>query len=163
MLTKLDAARPWAVAAFRIVVGFLFFCHGASTLFGWFVTPHGGGTAEIGAWPGWYAGVIEFVAGLAIMLGIGTRLAAFLGSGTMAVAYFWMHQDAGLLPIQNDGVAVTLYCWSLLLLVFLGPGRAALSSLLTGTTDDPRAPARPAEPEPAPLPETTPLQAVAPN
>lgn len=129
MLTNLQRAQPWMIAAFRIVVGFLFFSHGASTLFGWFIAPYGGQTAEIGAWPSWWAGIIEFVAGLAIMIGFGTRFAAFLGAGTMAVAYFWKHQGDGLLPIQNDGDTVVLLCWSLLLLVFLGPGRLALASV----------------------------------
>lgn len=134
MLTNLNRAQPWMIAAFRIVVGFLFFCHGASTLFAWFVAPYGGQTAAIGAWPSWWAGIIEFIGGLAIMLGIGTRTAAFLGSGTMAVAYFWKHQGDGLLPIQNDGDTVVLLCWALLLLVFLGPGRLALASALSRTS-----------------------------
>ncbi|MFC3242870.1 DoxX family protein [Gordonia humi] len=118
------------LAAFRIVVGFLFFCHGASTLFGWFLTSHGGETAQIGAWPSWYAGVIEFVGGLLVMVGWGTRTAALLGAGSMAVAYFWKHQGDGLLPVQNDGESATLFCWALLLLVFLGPGRFALESVV---------------------------------
>ncbi|MEZ5213021.1 DoxX family protein [Gordonia sp. (in: high G+C Gram-positive bacteria)] len=134
MLTILNRVQPSVLAAFRVVVGFLFFCHGASTLFGWFVTPYGGRTADIGAWPSWWAALIEFVAGAAIVLGLGTRAAAFLGSGAMAVAYFWMHQGDGLLPIQNDGDSAALFCWALLLLVFFGPGRLALSSVLGGTT-----------------------------
>ncbi|MFT3660169.1 MAG: DoxX family protein [Gordonia sp. (in: high G+C Gram-positive bacteria)] len=135
MLPFLNRAQPWVITAFRIVVGFLFFCHGASTLFAWFKEPYGGGTAEIGAWPSWWAGIIEFVGGLAIMLGIGTRIAAFIGSGAMAVAYFWMHTD-GLLPIQNDGDSAALFCWALFLLVFIGPGRLALSSLISDRNDD---------------------------
>ncbi len=47
----------------------------------------------------------------------------------MAVAYFWKHQPDGLLPIQNEGDSVVLFCWSLLLLVFIGPGAAALDNL----------------------------------
>ncbi|GAC57927.1 hypothetical protein GOHSU_27_00630 [Gordonia hirsuta DSM 44140 = NBRC 16056] len=129
MLTYLDRAAPWALGIFRIVLGFLFFSHGVSTLFGWFTGPYGGAAAEFGAWPSWWAGAIEFVAGALIMLGAGTRSAAFLGSGAMAVAYFWMHQDQGLLPIQNGGESAALFCWALLLLVFLGPGRPALSSV----------------------------------
>ena len=118
------------LGVFRIVVGFLFFCHGASSIFGWFVLPYGGGTAEFGAWPSWYAGLIQLVGGLLVMLGWGTRTAAFLGSGAMAVAYFWKHQGDGLLPIQNDGDTPALLAWALVLLVFLGPGRFALESVL---------------------------------
>ena len=143
MLTKLpealDRLAPWALAAFRVVVGFLFFCHGASTLFAWFAEPHGGSTAAFGAWPSWWAGAIEVVGGALIILGWGTRTAAFLGSGAMAVAYFWKHQGNGLLPLQNDGDSAALFCWALLLLVFTGPGALALSSLTKSrrTTEEP--------------------------
>lgn len=113
-----------------MVVGFLFFCHGTSTLFAWPVAPYSGQTAAFGAWPSWWAGAIQFVGGLLIMLGVGTRIAAFIGSGSMAVAYFWKHQGDGLLPIQNDGDSAALFCWALLLLVFIGPGRLALDRYL---------------------------------
>lgn len=123
MLTSLDKASPWAISVFRVVVGFLFFCHGTSTLFAWPVAPYSGQTADFGA--------IHFVGGLLIMLGVGTRIAAFIGSGSMAVAYFWKHQGDGLLPIQNDGDSAALFCWALLLLVFIGPGRLALDRYLS--------------------------------
>ncbi|MGW0037863.1 DoxX family protein [Gordonia sp. NPDC003376] len=129
MLTSLEKVAPWAVGIFRIVVGFLFFCHGTSTLMAWPVAPYSGQTADIGAWPSWWAGAIQLVGGLLIMLGIGTRVAALIGSGSMAVAYFWKHQGDGLLPIQNDGDSAALFCWALLLLVFIGSGRLALGSL----------------------------------
>lgn len=77
------------------------------------------------------AGAIQFVGGLLIMLGVGTRIAAFIGSGSMAVAYFWKHQGDGLLAIQNDGDSAALFCWALLLLVFIGPGRLALDRYLS--------------------------------
>lgn len=131
MLTSLDKASPWAISVFRVVVGFLFFCHGTSTLFAWPVAPYSGQTADFGAWPSWWAGAIHFVGGLLIMLGVGTRIAAFIGSGSMAVAYFWKHQGDGLLPIQNDGDSAALFCWALLLLVFIGPGRLALDRYLS--------------------------------
>lgn len=130
MLTYLNRFAPWALGLFRIVVGFLFFCHGTSTLLAWPTAPYGGVTPPIGAWPSWWAGAIELVAGALVILGLGTRIAAFIGSGTMAVAYFWMHQGDGVLPIQNDGDSAALFCWALLLLVFTGPGRPALDSLV---------------------------------
>lgn len=130
MLTSLDRAAPWALGVFRIVVGFLFLCHGTSTLFGWPLPPYSGATAELGAWPSWWVAMIELIGGVAIMLGIGTRLAAFIGSGAMAVAYFWKHQGDGLFPIENEGESAALFCWSLLLLVFFGPGRPAFGTAL---------------------------------
>lgn len=115
----------------RIVVGFLFALHGAATLFG--VPPaRGGVTAVFLSWPSWWAGIIELVGGVAVMLGIGTRPAAVICSGTMAYAYFVVHQSQGLFPLQNGGEAAVLFCWMFLLIAALGPGRYALGPLLSG-------------------------------
>ncbi|MDA2890584.1 DoxX family protein [Mycolicibacterium sp. BiH015] len=112
---------------FRVVVGFLFTVHGTVKIFG--VPADAGAVAEFGAWPLWWAGLIELVAGLLVMSGLFTRAAAFVASGTMAVAYFWMHQPEGLLPIQNDGETAALYSFAFLLLVFTGGGAWALDNL----------------------------------
>ncbi|NLU84363.1 DoxX family protein [Rhodococcus sp. HNM0569] len=140
MSETLNRVSPRMIAVFRVVVGFLFFCHGASTLFAWPVAPYGGATASVGQWPSWWAGAIELVVGVLLVVGLGTRAAAFVGSGAMAVAYFWKPQPDGLLPIQNEGDSSALFCWSLLLLVFLGPGRLALATVVR--------PSRPAVGEP---------------
>lgn len=121
-----DSASGHAVAAYRIVVGFLFLCHGTTSLWAWPAEPYGGHTAELGAWPGWWGAVIQVVCGVALVLGLGTRLAAFLGSGSMAYAYFWGHQGDGTLPIQNDGEPAALFCWAMFVLVFIGGGAFSL-------------------------------------
>ncbi|WP_443056421.1 DoxX family protein [Streptomyces sp. MUM 178J] len=130
--TRLDQARPYALGAFRIVVGLLFACHGAASLFGILGGMGGSGaTVPAGAWPGWYAAVIQLVGGGLVLLGLGTRSAAFIASGSMAYAYFSVHQPEGLFPLQNGGEASALFCWALLLLVFTGPGALALDRVLT--------------------------------
>lgn len=113
---------------FRVVAGLLFTLHGTVKLFGW--PPGAGSTAQFGAWPSWWAGLIEMVAGLLVMSGLFTRAAAFIASGTMAVAYFWRHQPDGLLPIQNGGESAALYCFAFLLLALAGGGAWALDDLL---------------------------------
>ncbi|WP_260607029.1 DoxX family protein [Streptomyces sp. WAC08241] len=125
----MDQARPYALGLFRIVVGLLFLCHGAASLFGVLGGAHGGGTVEAGTWPGWYAAVIQFVAGGLVLLGLGTRSAAFLASGSMAYAYFNVHQPEALFPLQNGGETSALFCWAFFLLVFTGPGALALDGL----------------------------------
>ncbi|MET9599087.1 DoxX family protein [Streptomyces sp. NPDC006459] len=130
MTERLNAARPYALGLFRIVTGLLFACHGAASLFGVLGGAHGGGTVPVGAWPGWYAAVIQLVAGALVLLGAGTRSAAFIASGSMAYAYFTAHQPDALFPIQNSGESSALYCWTFLLLVFTGPGAYALDRLL---------------------------------
>ena len=109
-------------AALRIVAGFLFACHGAQKIFGAFGGPGGsGGAAETFSLI-WVAGVIELVGGSLIALGVRTRLAAFVCSGQMAVAYFMAHQPGGLLPIQNKGELAVLYCFAFLFLATNGGG-----------------------------------------
>ncbi|MCP9212594.1 DoxX family protein [Streptomyces cucumeris] len=126
----LDSARPYVLSLFRIVVGLLFFCHGAASLLGWFGGLMGTGkTVDAGTWPGWYAAVIQLVGGGLVMLGLGTRSAAFIASGSMAYAYFVEHQPEKLWPIQNGGESSAMFCWALLLLVFTGPGPLALERL----------------------------------
>ncbi|WP_405496853.1 DoxX family protein [Streptomyces sp. NBC_00096] len=128
--TPLTAAQPYALGLFRIVTGLLFTCHGAASLFGVLGGAHGGGTVPAGTWPGWYAAVIQLVAGLLVLFGLGSRSAAFIASGSMAYAYFSAHQPHALWPIQNNGEPSVMFCWAFLLLVFTGPGALALDGLL---------------------------------
>jgi putative oxidoreductase len=108
---------------FRAVVGLLFALHGASTVFGVFGGNRGSGhAAPMGSWPGWYAGVIELVCGLLVLIGLLTAPAAILASGTMAYAYFTVHQPQALLPLQNGGDAPALFCWTFLAIAVVGAG-----------------------------------------
>lgn len=118
----LDRAQPYALSLFRIVVGLLFTCHGVASLFGVLGRPE----LSAGEWPGWYAAAIQLVGGVLVLLGLVTRPAALIGSGSMAFAYFDVHQKHALLPIQNGGEAAVFFCWALLLIVFAGPGALAL-------------------------------------
>ncbi|MFJ6048605.1 DoxX family protein [Streptomyces sp. NPDC092307] len=137
MNARLDHARPYAVGLFRIVTGLLFASHGAASLFGVLGGAHGGGTVAAGTWPGWYAAAIQLVAGALILLGLGTRAAAFVASGSMAYAYFTVHQPGALWPLQNGGEASAMFCWAFLLLVFTGPGALALDGLFTSRSTAP--------------------------
>ncbi|GAA4795202.1 DoxX family protein [Streptomyces ziwulingensis] len=134
MTGRLDSAQPYAVALFRTVVGLLFACHGAASLFGVLggAAGTGGGTVDAGAWPNWYAAVIQLVGGVLVMLGLGTRVAALVSSGSMAYAYFKMHQPGALWPMENGGEASAMFCWAFLLLVFTGSGAFGLDRLLAG-------------------------------
>ena len=102
-----------------------------------------GGTVAAGTWPGWYAAVIQLVGGGLVMIGLGTRYAAFIASGSMAYAYFKVHQPQALFPIENSGEGAAMYCWAMFLLIFTGSGAFGLDRLLTkrsaaagGTTAD---------------------------
>ncbi|CAL9432468.1 DoxX family protein [Streptomyces sp. enrichment culture] len=132
MTERLDTAQPYVIGLFRIVVGLLFACHGAASLFGVLggASGTGGGTIPAGTWPGWYAAVIQLVCGGLVMLGLGTRAAAFLASGSMAYAYFDVHQGMALWPLQNGGEASAMFCWAFFLLVFTGSGAFGLDRVL---------------------------------
>jgi len=126
--SRLEAVAPIVLSVFRIVVGFLFACHGSAILFGWPLAMPGG-TPAIGTWPDWYAGVIELLVGLLVGTGLATRMAALIGSGEMAFAYFTVHQPTAPLPIANNGELSVLFCFSFFLLIFTGGGIIALDSL----------------------------------
>jgi putative oxidoreductase len=124
------AAPLWSL--FRIVVGLLFLCHGLASVFGVLGGNRGSGQAiEPGTWPNWYAGVIQLVCGALVLAGLATRPAAVLASGSMAYAYFVVHQPEGVLPIQNGGVTPALYAWCFLTIAVLGAGPWSLDALIT--------------------------------
>ncbi|MFZ3557325.1 DoxX family protein [Streptomyces sp. BH055] len=133
MTGRLNSAQPYALGLFRIVIGLLFTCHGASSLFGVLGGAMGnGGTVPTGTWPGWYAAVIQLVGGALVLLGLGTRFAAFVAAGSMAYAYFKVHQPEALWPLQNGGEPSVMFCWAMLLLVFTGSGALGLDRLFAG-------------------------------
>jgi len=119
-----------ALSLLRIVVGFLFFCHGAQKLLGWFAEP--GGQRMSLAFPQlpWFAGVLELVGGVLILLGLLTRPVAFLLSGEMAVAYFMAHAPHSPFPIVNHGELAALYSFVFLFFAAHGGGPHGIDGLL---------------------------------
>jgi putative oxidoreductase len=125
LTTRFESQSSTVLGIFRIVVGFLYAIHGTVHLFSWPIAP-GGGPVPVGSWPIWWAGLIELIVGLLVMIGLFTRPAALLGSGAMAYAYFTVHQPKALWPIDNGGELAVLYCFALLLLAFTGAGAFAV-------------------------------------
>ena len=122
MKAQLGRHSDTIYALLRIVAGFLFACHGAQKVLGLF----GGPPPEAPAFVVWAAGGIELVAGVLIMVGLLTSWAAFLSSGTMAVAYFLAHQKQGLLPIENHGELAAIYAFVFLYIAARGSGPLAV-------------------------------------
>ena len=85
--------------------------------------------------PGGAAGLIELVGGILITLGLFTRLAAFILSGTMAVAYFYAHAPRGFYPILNQGELAVLYSFVFLYLAAAGAGPWSLDRRMRRETD----------------------------
>jgi len=112
---------------FRILVGLMFFAHGAQKLFGWF----GGQPQAIASLMG-VAGVIEVVGGMLIALGLFTRPAALLSAAQMIVAFVKVHLPMGLIPIMNKGELSLLYFAAFLILLVYGNGIWSLEKTLFG-------------------------------
>lgn len=129
---RLGRHAPTALSVFRCVYGLLFAAYGSRSLFDFPVASPV--RIEFGSWPGWYAGLIEVIAGLLIASGLCTRAVAFVASGQMAVAYFWIHQPQALWPVAdppagNGGALAILFCFAFLLLVFTGGGSYSIDAL----------------------------------
>ncbi|MFF1280415.1 DoxX family protein [Streptomyces sp. NPDC058299] len=111
------------------MTGFLFACHGVASLFGVPGGAHGGGTVPAMQWPAWWAAAIEPAGGVLVCLGLFTRGAAVVCSGSMAYAYFGVHRSHALFPIGNGDEPAVLFCWSFLLIACPGAGACAVDVL----------------------------------
>ena len=127
MEATLNRNAPLMLGILRIMTGLLFLAHG-SQKFLYFPAGERAGFGWTFSHPAAYAGIIELVGGLLIALGLFTRPAAFVASGTMAVAYFMGHAPQGFWPVNNMGDAAILYAFVFLYFVFAGPGRLSLDS-----------------------------------
>ncbi|WP_020390850.1 DoxX family protein [Kribbella catacumbae] len=122
--------REPVFAVFRVVVGVLFALHGLTSLTGVLGGVRGTGAAvEVGLWPGWWAALIQFVGGVLVAVGLGTRGAALVCSGSMAYAYFVVHQPDALVPTANGGELAALFCWTFFLIAVAGPTRWSVDTL----------------------------------
>jgi putative oxidoreductase len=118
-----------AYTVLRVVSGFLFSVHGMQKLFGWFGAQ---GQPPVGSQV-WIGGVIELACGLLIALGLLTRPAAFIASGTMAVAYFQFHwklatANFAWMPVVNKGELAVVYCFLFLFIAARGAGPSSLDA-----------------------------------
>ena len=134
----LSTNAGWGALALRVPVGIIFAAHGAQKLFGWFggygLEGTGGWMDSIGLSPGvvmaFLAGAAEFFGGIALVLGLLTRPAAFALSIAMLVAIFAVHIQNGLFMSNNGyefGLALLAASVSLL---FSGAGKASVDSML---------------------------------
>jgi putative oxidoreductase len=134
-LTNLSLWSPRVLSILRIMTALLFLAHATTKFFGF-------PTAMPGPLPGIIiaAGVIELVTGVLLTLGLFTRPAAFLASGTMAAAYFMAHAPQSFWPIVNQGEAAIMFCFIFFYLVFAGPGPWSLDARVRGHRDGTAAP-----------------------
>ena len=126
---RVSSYSPVMLSILRIMTGLLFLEHGTQK-FLHFPPGKAAGFGWTFSQPGAYAGIVELIAGALIALGLFTRPAAFLASGTMAVAYFIGHATKGFWPVNNMGDAAILYCFVFLYFVFAGPGPISVDAAM---------------------------------
>jgi putative oxidoreductase len=120
MNETLAAWTPRALSVLRIIMGLMIIQHGMAKIVGF---PAVASFADlkplslIGA-----AGLIELIGGALLILGLQTRLAAFIISGEMAFAYFIAHAPKSFYPLINGGSLAIMFCFTCLLLSTAGPG-----------------------------------------
>ncbi len=120
-------------ALLRIMAGLLFLQHGLQKLTSMFGGPFASNPLL------YAAGGIELIGGALIALGLFAGYAAFICSGTMAVAYF-MHafgvgdflNNPSFFPIVNGGELAALYCFVFLLVAAKGSGIWSVDVLRAG-------------------------------
>ena len=124
MQKALGRFAPYFYVLLRVIAGLAFAQHGAQKLFGVL-----GGSAVALASQRGLAGIIEFVGGIMIALGLFTSPVAFLASGEMAWAYFQSHAPRGFWPIQNGGELAVLYCFIFLYVAAVGSGKLSIDAI----------------------------------
>lgn len=132
MTQFLEKLNPFALLLVRVVVGYLFFLHGTAKFFEFPLSMTGGnGGVPLFSLFG-FAGVIEIIGGVLVILGLGTRFVALILAGQMAFGYFFIHATAQtlLLPMLNEGELAVLYSVTFLLFVFTGAGKFSLDHKL---------------------------------
>jgi putative oxidoreductase len=112
---------PIMLSVLRIVAGLLFLEHGMQKFLSFPPGQAAGMGLALNSMPA-YAGIVELLCGFLIAIGLFTRAAAFLASGTMAVAYWSVHARMGFFPVNNMGDAAILYCFVFLYISAVGAG-----------------------------------------
>ncbi len=122
---------PYLLSVLRIVAALLIFEHGTQKLFGY---PPG---QPYTGFPDFsllgIAGMLEIAGGLLLLLGLFSRITAFILCGEMAVAYFRAHYPRSFFPINNLGEITVMLCFVFLYLVAAGPGPWSLDHVFSAS------------------------------
>jgi putative oxidoreductase len=129
---RLGAWRPQLLSTLRIVTALLYLQHATMKLFHFPAMPMPAGatpTAGAGGYsPFILIGILELVGSLLLIAGFWTRLAAFVLSGEMAIAYWTAHAPHSFFPLLNFGESAVLFCFVFLYIAAAGPGAWAVDT-----------------------------------
>ena len=150
----LESFSPYLLSVLRVMAGLLFLEHGMTKILGFppsnmpasaghsqdntVMSYFGIGSAHFAFYSDFhfppltmlgFSGVLEFVGGILLVLGLFTRLTAFILSGEMAFAYFMVHAHNNFFPLVNKGELAVLYCFVFLYLAAAGGGPWSIDRL----------------------------------
>jgi len=127
-------AQAWGIALVRIVVGIVFLAHGSQKLFGFGFQGVAGFFAHAGipmpAISAVVVTLVEFLGGLALVLGVGTRVAALLLAANMLGAIVFVHAKGGFFLPTGFEYALTMLAANIGLFL-AGPGALAVDNVFS--------------------------------
>jgi putative oxidoreductase len=120
--------RPYLLSLFRFITGLSLFQFGVAKLFKFPPVPIFEDVTPLSLYG--VSGMLELVLGGMLMLGLLTRLVAFVLSGEMAFAYFIEHLPVSFFPLLNEGTLAIVLCFGCLYLAAAGGGPLSLDAVL---------------------------------
>ena len=123
----LGSGEPYILGIFRIVTGLSFFQFGVAKILKFPAVPMFEKVEMFSLF--WNAAVFEFIFGALLIVGLFSRVAAFILCGEMAFAYFISHFPRGFIPLLNGGNLAIMYCFACLYLACRGGGPWSLDAL----------------------------------
>ena len=119
--------QPLVLSIFRIVTGLLFIQYGFAKVLKFPIIPPFDKVEPFSLF--WCAGMIELVLGGLLILGLCSRIVAFVLCGEMAFAYFIQHFPRGFIPLLNAGELAIMFCFSCLYIACAGGGPYGLDGM----------------------------------
>jgi putative oxidoreductase len=119
--------QPPVLSIFRIITGLLLFQFGVAKVLKFPVAPPFDKVEPFSLF--WCAGTIELVLGGLLILGLCSRIVAFVLCGEMAFAYFIQHFPRGFIPLLNSGELAIMFCFSCLYIACAGGGPYGLDGM----------------------------------
>ena len=130
MNKMLAAGEPMVLSIFRIITGLLLFQYGVAKLLKFPTVPVFEKVQALSLYG--VAGMFELIFGGLLILGLFSRLVAFILCGEMAFAYFIGHFPKGFIPLLNGGNLAIMLCFACLYLACAGGGPWSLDAVMRG-------------------------------